>query len=92
MAGLRDVALEELRMPKPLAEAESSESGDESFAPSAALFASPARIAPAAAALRADAALPPAHDSTELAAAEVRDDSSTEDAADDDAPSILRRL
>ena len=91
MAGLRDVALEELRMPEPLAEAESSESGDEAFAPSA-LFASPARVAPAAAALRADAALPPAHDSTELAAAEVRDDSSTEDAADDDAPSILRRL
>ena len=86
MAGLRDVALEELRMPEPLAEAESSESGDEAFAPSAALFASPAL-----AALRADAALPPAHDSTELAAAEVRDDSST-DAADDDAPSILRRL
>ena len=85
---MRDVALEELRMPEPLAEAESSESGDEAFAPSAALlFASPARIAPAAAALRADAALPPAHDSTELAAAEVRDDSSTEDAAaDDDAP------
>ena len=44
---MRDVALEELRMPEPLAEAESSESGDEAFAPSAAVRLSSARCAPA---------------------------------------------